>query len=83
MRFSGYILRVENLVVCFCLPIYMLLCPKGVLINDRRHRDYEAKRLSLPGILQGLKSQSVDNERSIFLRYFENSYASCGIRQGF
>lgn len=83
MRFSAYILRVENLVACLCQPISMLLCPKGVLIDDRRHRDYEAKRLSLPGILQGLKSQTVDNERSTFLRYFENSYASCGIRQGF
>lgn len=83
MRFSGYILRVENLVACLCQPISMLLCSKSMQIDDRRHRDNEAKRPSLPGILQGLKSQSVDNERSTFLRYFEKSYASCGIRQGF
>lgn len=83
MRFSEYILRVENLVACLCLPISMLLCPKGVLIDDRMHRDYEAKRLLLPRVLYGSKLQSVDNENSTFLRYFEKSYASCGIRQGF
>lgn len=53
MRFSGYILRVENLVACFCLPISMLLCSKSMQIDDRMHRDYEAKRPSLPSILQG------------------------------
>ncbi len=83
MRFSGYILRVENLKACFCLPISMLLCSKSMQIDDRMHRDYEEKRPSLPSILQGLKSQTVDNERSIFLRYFEKSDASCGIRPGF
>lgn len=83
MRFSGYILRVENLVACLCQPISMFLCPKGLLIDDRRHRDYEAKRPLIPSVLYGSKLQSVDNERSTFLRYFEKSYASCGIRQGF
>lgn len=43
MRFSGYILRVENLVACFCLPISMLLCSKSMQIDDRMHRDYEEK----------------------------------------
>ena len=43
MRFSGYILRVENLVACFCQPISMLLCSKSMQIDDRMHRDYEAK----------------------------------------
>ena len=42
MRFSGYILRVENLVACFCLPISMLLCPKSMLIDARMHRDWMA-----------------------------------------
>ena len=83
MRFSGYILRVENLVTCFCQPISMLLCSKGMQIDDRMHRDYEAKRLFLRSISQGSNWQSIDNERSTFLRYFEKSYASCGIRQGF
>lgn len=83
MRFSEYILRVENLKACFCQPISMLLCSKGMQIDDRMHRDYEAKRPSLPDILQGLKSQTIDNERSTFLRYFEKSYASCGMGQGF
>lgn len=55
MRFSEYILRVENLVACFCQPISMLLCSKNMQIDDRMHRDYEAKRPSLPIILQGIK----------------------------
>lgn len=83
MCFSEYILRVENLVACFCQPISMLLCSKSMQIDDRMHRAYEAKRLSLSSILQGFKSQSVDNERSIFLRYFEKSYGSFRKRQGF
>lgn len=28
--FSEYILRVENLVTCFCQPISMLLCSKSM-----------------------------------------------------
>lgn len=83
MRFSEYIFGIENLEACFCRPISMLLCPKGMQIDDRRHRDYEAKRPLLPSVLYGSKLQSVDNENCTFLRYLEKSYASCGIRQGF
>lgn len=67
MRFSEYILRVENLKACFCQPISMLLCPKDVQIDDRMHRDYETKRLFLRSISQGSNWQSIDNESSTFL----------------
>lgn len=83
MRFSGYILRVENLVACFCQPISMLLCSKSMQIDDRMHRDYEEKGRLYRAFCRGQKSQSVDNERGTFLRYFEKSDASCGIGQGF
>lgn len=83
MRFSEYILRVENLIACFCRPISMLLCPKGMQIDDRMHRDNEAKRPSLPSILQGIELQSAGKECDTFLQYFEKSYASCGICSGF
>ncbi len=54
MRFSEYIFGIENLEACLCQPISMLLCSKSMQIDDRMHRDDEAKRLSLPGISQGL-----------------------------
>lgn len=57
MRFSGYFLRVENLVTCFCLPISMLLCPKGMQIDDRKHRANEAKRPSFRAFCRGLNSK--------------------------
>gem|GEM_PF-4033580 len=57
MRFSEYILRVENLVACFCLPISMLLCSKSMQIDDRMHRDYEAKGCLYRAFCRGSNSK--------------------------